>query len=172
MLGALLIALVSFFACNSDKDNCADVNCGANGFCDNGKCVCDKGFEGTSCATEIRQKYLGSWKVKEVPCVYDSCGRINTINCPDFNLTISEDPALKYKFIVKNFGNYGSNVQVGASVTGSTDFVLDTTTVGTSNPKAVFVGNGYFDNAKNRVIIRYTVTQGCEKTTAVDTLSK
>jgi len=168
---AVLAAVTIFNACGS-TDKCESVNCGLNGVCNDGTCVCDAGYEGTNCETQIRQKYLGTWLAKENPCSYDSCGKITAINCPNYNITIIEDPNAKNKFILKDLGNYpGANIQIPAKVTTSTEFTLDTTDVGTINPVATFYGNGTYISS-NKVIVRYTVKQGCEKTSAVDTLSK
>ncbi len=35
------------------KDACDDVDCGANGTCVDGTCVCDNGWSGTNCSTSI-----------------------------------------------------------------------------------------------------------------------
>lgn len=45
-------------------DLCKDVNCN-NGTCVEGDCVCDAGYEGTNCDTEIRAAYLGTYNVTE-----------------------------------------------------------------------------------------------------------
>lgn len=46
------------FACS---DPCDDVNCGANGTCDDGDCMCDEWYEGTNCEIETRTKFTGVW---------------------------------------------------------------------------------------------------------------
>lgn len=55
------IGLASMTACT---DLCKDVNCN-NGTCVEGDCVCDAGYEGTNCDTEIRAAYLGTYNVTE-----------------------------------------------------------------------------------------------------------
>ncbi|MBT8231763.1 MAG: hypothetical protein HKO66_12105 [Saprospiraceae bacterium] len=46
-----------FLACTllvfSCSDPCKDVDCGANGICDEGICNCDPGYSGTNCETNI-----------------------------------------------------------------------------------------------------------------------
>ena len=53
----------------SCSDPCDDVNCGANGSCDDGICNCDEWFEGTNCETETRGKFLGTWNSTSPDCV-------------------------------------------------------------------------------------------------------
>lgn len=55
------IGLASMTACT---DACKDVNCN-NGTCVTGDCVCDTGYEGTNCQTEIRAAFLGTHNVTE-----------------------------------------------------------------------------------------------------------
>lgn len=59
-LSLFLIFSVVMFSCS---DNCADVDCGANGSCDedSGACICDEWYEGDRCENETRAKFLGSW---------------------------------------------------------------------------------------------------------------
>ena len=58
-----LVALATFSSCNVDK--CATVACANGSICDDGKCLCTDGYEGFSCETEMRQRYLGIWRVTE-----------------------------------------------------------------------------------------------------------
>lgn len=53
-----LFGMMSIASCS--KDACADVSCG-NGTCDNGTCLCDAGYEGSNCSTEMRTKFLGTY---------------------------------------------------------------------------------------------------------------
>lgn len=46
------------FSCT---DPCKDIVCGDNGVCDDGTCLCDDGYEGTTCETEARAKYYGTF---------------------------------------------------------------------------------------------------------------
>jgi hypothetical protein len=170
---ALVVCVALFIASCGTTDKCESVNCNS-GICVDGTCQCDAGYEGTNCSSLINQKYLGSWKVVENPCAYDSCGKITNISCPNYTLSILENTSRKDKIIIKDLGNYGAsaNIQIPALLTGSTTFKLDSTYVGTSNPKALFIGEGSYVAASQKVIIKYTVIQGCERTSAVDTLSK
>lgn len=58
---ALLTAVMGILSIAScTKDPCADVSCG-NGTCDDGTCLCETGYEGSSCNTEMRQKFYGAY---------------------------------------------------------------------------------------------------------------
>ena len=57
-ISLFLIFSLFMFSCS---DNCADVDCGANGSCDDGTCLCDDWVEGDRCETETRAKFLGAW---------------------------------------------------------------------------------------------------------------
>ena len=61
---ALAVAALGLFSMASCTDLCKDVNCN-NGACVEGDCVCDSGYEGTNCETEIRAAYLGTFNVTE-----------------------------------------------------------------------------------------------------------
>lgn len=44
------------------SDPCSDVDCGSNGICDEGTCICAEGYEGAACETEIREKFIGTYE--------------------------------------------------------------------------------------------------------------
>lgn len=63
-LGMVAVVTVMFFnACTSDP--CKDVNCGVNGNCVDGTCVCVAGYEGANCETEMRTKFEGTWTTSD-----------------------------------------------------------------------------------------------------------
>ncbi|MCB9192604.1 MAG: hypothetical protein H6602_13155 [Flavobacteriales bacterium] len=59
ILGVAAVATIGMVSC--DTDACKDVDCGANGTCLEGDCVCETGYEGATCDTEERTKFIGSW---------------------------------------------------------------------------------------------------------------
>jgi hypothetical protein len=61
-----VMMLVIHSACNKNK--CAGVVCANGGTCNNGSCTCLPGFEGPSCATYSRNKFLYTFSGG------DSCG--------------------------------------------------------------------------------------------------
>jgi len=63
---SFLILSIFIISCS---DPCKDVDCGANGSCDEGICVCAEGYEGASCETEIRGKFLGTYEGSLAGCL-------------------------------------------------------------------------------------------------------
>jgi hypothetical protein len=62
-----LILALPLFALNScSTDPCETVTCGANGVAtedgDNCTCVCETGYEGNSCETEVRSKFVANYR--------------------------------------------------------------------------------------------------------------
>ncbi len=55
-LALVVLSAVIYTACNKNK--CDKVVCINNGVCYGGSCVCPVGFEGTSCQTLSRQKFI------------------------------------------------------------------------------------------------------------------
>lgn len=48
------------------KDECKGVTCLNGGTCSGGTCTCPTGYEGTSCETESRTKFVKSWSATDV----------------------------------------------------------------------------------------------------------
>lgn len=59
----ILILGISLFFISScgEADPCKDVDCGVNGTCFIGECVCNEGFEGAGCTAEWVTKFVGSY---------------------------------------------------------------------------------------------------------------
>ena len=63
-----LSVALTLFLITSCADPCKDVSCSDNGACDEGTCLCEAGYEGTSCETESRAKFLGEWTTIDWTC--------------------------------------------------------------------------------------------------------
>jgi hypothetical protein len=63
---SFLLLTLFVFACS---DPCDDVNCGTNGTCDDGTCICEAGYEGAACETESRAKYIGTYSGSLESCL-------------------------------------------------------------------------------------------------------
>ena len=105
LLSVLLGAFVMFAsACgDDDTDACADVDCGVNGACFSGDCVCDDGYElGTDnqCSVVSRDKFLGAYKAEE------SCS--NNVDA-EYDCTIITSSSIN-KVVITNFLDGGQNV--------------------------------------------------------------
>ncbi|MCB0527273.1 MAG: hypothetical protein KDC61_16905 [Saprospiraceae bacterium] len=103
LLPALLLgAFMMFTPACSDEDLCKDVDCGANGTCFDGDCVCDVGYEiGASglCDTESRVKFYGNYNVTE------TCDTGNGSYASAISAGTSID-----EINISNFGDSGFNV--------------------------------------------------------------
>jgi len=56
ILGVVAVATVGITSC--DTDACKDVDCGLNGTCVDGDCVCEDGFGGVDCATDYCEELV------------------------------------------------------------------------------------------------------------------
>ncbi len=79
----LLLSTVFLFTM-SCSDPCDSVNCN-KGTCSDGTCICDTGYEGDDCSTEMRTKFIGTWTGLSV------CGSVDRDNV---TVTISADSAI------------------------------------------------------------------------------
>ncbi len=52
---------------SSCSDPCKNVECN-NGLCLEGTCLCNTGYTGSDCSTEVREVYLGLWKSDSWVC--------------------------------------------------------------------------------------------------------
>ena len=57
-----------------DPDPCENVTCLNGGTCSDGNCSCATGYEGSTCGTEVRGKFIGSYN--------------GTLSCPGTNGTV------------------------------------------------------------------------------------
>ncbi|MGB0918350.1 MAG: calcium-binding EGF-like domain-containing protein, partial [Flavobacteriales bacterium] len=87
ILGVAAVATIGMVSCTTDE--CKDVNCGDNGTCVEGDCVCDLGYEGTNCETLVNAAFVGSFNVNEA-CSQSTDTYAVTISATDATtLTIS-----------------------------------------------------------------------------------
>ncbi len=56
--------MVIYISCTRDK--CASVTCSNGGSCNNGICKCPSGYEGTTCQTLSRVKFIRNWGVENL----------------------------------------------------------------------------------------------------------
>ncbi len=110
------IATVSVFAgvvytsCNRDK--CKTITCAHGGVCNDGNCTCRSGYEGPSCETVTRNKFLGNWRVFEKGSITLGSQYAISIEATT-NIT---------DVVIKNFYNY-FKTPVKATVIGDSLFI-------------------------------------------------
>lgn len=141
--GALFIA-----SCNTDP--CNNVECGTQGACDAGACVCDTGYEKDAnglCNTAIRTKFLGSWVVS------DTCTNSGTSS---YTVTATAGTDITQVNLI-NFWDVFNNPVV-ATITNSKTFVINNQEPDNDNFFVESVGDGMMmDNGQLHV--RYVVIE-------------
>ena len=152
LLPALLLgASLMFIPACGDENLCKDVECGANGTCLDGDCVCDDGYEiGASgqCDTESRAKFLGTYNATET-CTPPSSGSYsNTITASGSDVT---------KVVISNFGDSGLNAT--ATVNGS-DVTVDSQTFNIGGTSYTITGDGSLSASGNVITLTYEARAG------------
>lgn len=151
ILGVAAIASLGLASC--EVDNCKDVECGTNGTCVDGTCVCDAGYTGTNCDTEERAQFLANYSVSE------SCTSGNYT----YSIEVGTSSTDVTKVIISNFGDYG--VDVVATVNGSSLTIANQTVGG-----GTFSGSGQLSG--NILTITYSVTAGTSTDSCTMTCTK
>ena len=153
-------AMLTLQSC--DTDPCANLDCGVNGTCFEGACICDAGYDGTDCNIVIRSLFMGVHDVEEI-CDSD----------PDFTdyyeSTISESSEGAEYITISNIYNFTSfedvfpgDATITATVSndGGTYSLLIDTQYFQSAVLADFEISGYgtYDPATSVITINYSVT--------------
>jgi hypothetical protein len=97
----------------SCSNPCKNIDCTGNGSCNQGICICKKGFEGRECDQEIRKKFLGNFDVTE------ECSSGATI----YDIKVDSDSENAEKIILHNI--YNKDYKISA-VVNSDQFIIDT----------------------------------------------
>jgi hypothetical protein len=151
ILGVVAVSIISFSACETDA--CKDVNCGDNGTCVDGDCVCDSGYEGVNCQTEERAKFIGSYSVTE------ACTSGNY----SYSMTITTSSTGVDKIVAQNFGDYSVDL-IGTVDGSSVSFANQTVGGGTFSATGQISGS--------ILTISYTVTAGSSNDSCTITATK
>ncbi|TNE61792.1 MAG: hypothetical protein EP344_05685 [Bacteroidetes bacterium] len=146
-LFALLGSMVAFAPACGDSDPCKDVDCGVNGTCFEGVCVCNVGYEGSGCAEEWATKFLGSYLGSDV------CdGTTYNLTKPAVITRISES-----KIQIANFGGFDSILQADINLANASSTTAEVISYNYTDPAGrVFVGDGEING--NTLSGAYTVT--------------
>ena len=146
-IGAIsAFSFVTLSSCEPDK--CKTISCAYGGICNEGKCLCQSGYEGPQCETLMRKKFLGTWVVTETGTISDS---------RQYTVTIEGGPNLS-GIKIKNFYNNNLSLSVDAFVRG------DTVTIAQQDiDKYTIVGEGWVEDEKyygdnGQIVLKYKVT--------------
>lgn len=157
LLMCMTLVSIALFSCKKD-DPCEDVTCLNGGTCNNGSCSCATGYEGSTCATEQRSKFLASYNVSE------SCNITGNFN---YTISINTSATGVTKVVISNF--YG----VGATVTGDvngTSVTIPSQLVNVNSIGYNFSGSGQVNG--NILTLSYTAVVGADSETCTATCTK
>jgi hypothetical protein len=139
-----VLTLIVVVVSSCKKDPCDDISCLNGGTCNDGTCACAEGYEGTTCATEERAKFLSTYSVNE------SC----TSGPFEYSISISTSSSGVSNVIIPNFGGYG--VTVAATVNNSSINIPNQTLSDGTGASATFSGSGQISG--NILTITYNVS--------------
>ena len=143
---AMIIAAPSFLMTSCTSDPCKDVTCENAGVAtedgENCSCVCAAGYEGTSCETLSRVKFLSSYSVS------DACSASGAVT---YSVTISASSTEETKVLISNFWDNFTNPVV-ASVDGNAITIASQTP---DNDGFAVSGNGTING--NVITLNYSV---------------
>lgn len=141
ILGVVAVSAMSFNSCTTDP--CKDVDCGENGTCVEGICVCDAGYSGANCETEDRAKFIGTW---------ESWGLCDSGILTNYIPTLTNGTS-STDVRITNF--MGFDNPVNATVSGST------ISIATQDPDSdgyTVSGSGTFDPYQSTINWSYTIS--------------
>lgn len=148
----------------SCTDPCSNVDCGINGVCIEGDCVCDAGYDGTECNIIIRSVFTGLYDVEEI-CDSD----------PDYldlyESSINDSPVGAEFITISNIYNFEAQgvspdeASVLASVSnigGEYSLLIEDQIITVANDLGTtdveVSGTGSYDSATSFVTLEYSIT--------------
>lgn len=158
MLMLMTFSVIAIASCKKEEDPCENVSCLNGGTCNNGTCACATGYEGSTCATEQRSKFLASYQVSE------SCNVSGNFN---YTLTINTSATGITNVVVNNF--YGVGATVTGTVSGSS-ITIPSQLVNVNSTGYTFSGSGQVTG--NILTLSYTVVVGTDSETCTATCTK
>lgn len=129
--------LLTFSVTNqSCTDPCNDVDCGNNGTCFDGVCICDEGYEGTNCETTSATKYIGTYSAVDI---------CNGQTLPASTNTISQSTTTPTTIEIVNFNALVDYYSISSPVI----FTADVNTLTGADQSFTAPSNGEVVNLKN-----------------------
>ncbi len=150
-----LSATVFLTSCG-DSDPCKDVDCGANGTCFEGTCVCNIGYEGTNCDSEWSAKFVGNYAGEDV------------CNTGTFEYDMKISKVSESKILLEDLGGTVYDVEAEVSLVSPSDVTATKITINYTTGGRLFVGQGTINNGKitgdYKISQNGTVTDDCNFT--------
>ncbi len=157
LLSVGAFSVITYTACT--KDECKDVVCSNGGTCIGGACVCPTGYEGSTCQTESRTKFIHQYTVS-ASCQATYVANITAASGTDVT-----------KVTITNFANLnsaaGTTTTVTATVDGSSITIPSQNVVGFSSATINVSGSGTISNGV--ITMDYTVTAGSTPNSCTNT---
>jgi hypothetical protein len=150
ILSALLtiaaFGTITYTSCNKDK--CKDVVCSNGGTCDTetGNCMCATGYEGTTCETEIRAKFLKTWAASDV--------KTTTSTTFTYSSTVAKGTTVT-DILIGGFSKNFFDHDVKATVSGNT---ITIASQAPDNDGYTVSGTGSYNATDKKITWTYTLT--------------
>lgn len=135
---------VTYVACNPDP--CKDVVCSNGGTCVSGNCDCATGYEGTTCQTEVRSKFVDTWTAADKNITSGD-------NLPTYTSSIVKGAAIT-EIKISNFSDDYFKNDIIATVNGNT------ITIASQEPDSdgySVTGTGTYNSADMSITWTYTI---------------
>ena len=125
------------------------MDCGPNGNCNEGNCICETGYTGNNCETEERSVFIGTFSVT------DACN----VGTFDYQIILSGSTDNILGVSILNIGDL--NLTVGATTDGNSISISEQTVDGYT-----ISGSGDIENEE--LSISYTLTNAAGQTLICD----
>jgi len=152
VVGIIYLGLVVLCAHSCSVTDCLGVAC-ANGTCIDGKCNCNANYEGPSCKTVIRNKFLGAYKVTSSCFVNETYpDEVNYVATTNYtNVTF------------KNMSNL--RLFVTATIVDSLDLNIPAQNATGGGQVWTVSGTGYINTARNLLTMSMTYVDAANNLT-------
>ncbi len=122
LLAGLFLGTLTLAGC---KDECKDVDCGSNGECVDGSCVCDAGYLGGNCETSLSEKLSATYAIAE---------QCDLGGAKNYDVIISEGTLAPYQVVITKIWNSAQNSTINAVIgTDGKSLTFPKQPLGTSN---------------------------------------
>jgi len=148
VFGAILLAS----SCG-DNDACDTVVCLYDGFCEEGICACEPGFEGDSCETLTREKLTGNYTITS------TC---DDGSAPTTTWAVAASASALTDILINNFHEPAFNLT--ATIVADDVFEIKETFLSTQGVTYNVIGSGTFDGDGN-IDIDYQLVSASSATT-------